>query len=56
MNLVCLLCGKSFEGEKEKFCSDSCSKSHIADISRRTAEDVKNDPVIRISYRKNNSI
>jgi hypothetical protein len=36
-------CGKAFEGETEKFCSDSCFKSHISDISRRIVKAVKND-------------
>jgi len=43
LNLVCLHCGRSFEGVKEKFCSQGCFDSHIADIARRTVKAVKED-------------
>ena len=43
MKIICLHCGKSFEGEKEKFCSQGCLNSHIADIARRTAKAVSED-------------
>ncbi|WP_179361852.1 hypothetical protein [Nitrosopumilus oxyclinae] len=44
MKMLCKHCGKAFEGNTEKFCSDSCFKSHISDISRRSAEAVEGDP------------
>jgi len=40
---TCLHCGKLFEGEKEKFCSQGCFDSHIADITRRTVKAVRED-------------
>jgi hypothetical protein len=43
LKILCFHCGKFFEGEKEKFCSDSCFKSHIAELARLTAEAVRND-------------
>jgi len=43
MNLVCEHCGKNFEGEYEKFCSNGCRDSHITSIEKRVREAVKND-------------
>lgn len=44
MSLVCLHCGKSFEGHNEKFCSNGCRDSHISSIEKRVKEATKNDP------------
>jgi len=35
MKLVCMHCGKSFEGNKDKFCSQGCRDSHILAIEYR---------------------
>ena len=43
MSLVCLHCGKSFEGINEKFCSNGCRDSHISSIEKRVKEATKND-------------
>ena len=43
MPLVCLHCGKSFEGHNEKFCSNGCRDSHIASIEKRVKEATEND-------------
>ncbi len=44
MLLVCLHCGKSFEGNNEKFCSNSCRDSHITSIEKRVKEATEHDP------------
>ena len=43
MNLICLHCGKSFGGEKTKFCSQSCMNSHVTSVEKRIREAVSND-------------
>ena len=37
-------CGKSFESENVKFCSQGCRDSYIVAIDNRTREVVRNDP------------
>lgn len=44
MRLVCLHCGKEFEGNNEKFCHNSCRDSHIMMLENKVRESVKNDP------------
>ena len=41
--LICLQCGKSFEMNDSKFCSQSCSDSYIDDIRKRVREAVDDD-------------
>lgn len=36
-------CGTSFEGNKTKFCSQSCKDSHIFTIERKVREAVASD-------------
>ena len=43
MKLVCLHCGKSFDWESEKFCSENCKNLHIADMDRRVENAVRED-------------
>ena len=43
MKLVCMHCGKEFEGSNEKFCHDSCRDAHIISLESRIRESVKND-------------
>ena len=44
MKLVCMHCGKKFEGNNEKFCHNSCRDAHIISIENKVRESVKNDP------------
>lgn len=43
MRLVCLHCGKSFDGNNEKFCNNDCRDSHIVAIEKKIREAVNND-------------
>lgn len=43
MSIVCLHCGKSFEGDNEKFCNNGCRDSHITLIEKRVEEATEND-------------
>lgn len=43
MKLICIHCGKSFEGNNTKFCSPSCRDSHITTIEKRVREAVNDD-------------
>ncbi len=43
MILVCLHCGKPFDGNNEKFCNNDCRDSHIVAIESRVREAVDND-------------
>lgn len=36
-------CGKPFEGENTKFCSQGCRDSHIVTLERKIREIVEND-------------
>ncbi|MBC8251252.1 MAG: hypothetical protein H8E89_06680 [Candidatus Nitrosopelagicus sp.] len=44
MKIICVHCGKSFEGKNTKFCSQGCRDSYIVAIDKRTREAVKDDP------------
>lgn len=44
MKLICLHCGKSFEGNNAKFCSQGCRDSRIVAIEKRIREAVEQDP------------
>ncbi|MCV0431140.1 hypothetical protein [Nitrosopumilus sp.] len=44
MEMICVHCGKSFEGDREKFCSQGCRDSFIVNIEKRAREAVRNDP------------
>jgi len=44
MKLVCTHCGKSFDGDNTKFCSQGCRDSYIIAIDKRTREASQNDP------------
>jgi len=44
LNLTCVLCGKLFEGDNAKFCSQGCRDSYIVAIDKKTREAVKDDP------------
>ena len=37
-------CGKSFEGNMSKFCSQSCKDTHITERGKKIHEAVQNDP------------
>jgi len=41
MQLICMYCNRLFEGNKSKFCSQSCRDSHIVSLEKRiqTIED-----------------
>ncbi|AFS80479.1 hypothetical protein NKOR_02925 [Candidatus Nitrosopumilus koreensis AR1] len=41
---VCMICGKNFDGNKERFCSQSCAETHIKDLEKRLHDAIKNDP------------
>ena len=41
--LVCLHCGRSFDGNNEKFCNNDCRDSFIVGIERRVREATEND-------------
>lgn len=43
MKLICVHCGRSFEGDNVKFCSQGCRDAYIVSIDRRVREAVKND-------------
>ena len=43
MRLVCLHCGKEFEGNNEKFCGNGCRDAHILSLENKVRESVKND-------------
>lgn len=38
MKLVCIHCGKYFDENNEKFCSQSCTSSYIAAVEKRGIE------------------
>ena len=44
MKLVCTHCGKPFDGDNTKFCSQGCRDSYIIAIDKRTREASQNDP------------
>ena len=44
MEIVCLGCGKSFEGKGEKFCNNVCRDSHIEKLEKLMNDATKNDP------------
>jgi rRNA maturation endonuclease Nob1 len=44
MKLICHHCSKSFEGNDEKFCHDSCRDAYIIKIDERVKRAVENDP------------
>jgi hypothetical protein len=44
MKLVCVRCGKYFEGDNAKFCSQGCRDSYIVALDKRTREASRNDP------------
>ena len=44
MKLICEHCGKSFEGDNTKFCSQGCRDSYIVAIDKRAREAIKGDP------------
>jgi len=44
LKLICVHCGKSFEGENTKFCSQECRDSYIVAMDKRVREAVKDDP------------
>ncbi|MFB5626568.1 MAG: hypothetical protein ACE5R5_00015 [Nitrosarchaeum sp.] len=44
MKIICLHCGKPFEGDNAKFCSQGCRDSHIVALEKRIREAVKEDP------------
>lgn len=41
---VCLRCGKNFDGNQERFCSQSCAETHVKDLEKRLHDAIKNDP------------
>ena len=43
MKLICVHCGRSFEGDNVKFCSQGCRDAHIVSLDRRIREAVRND-------------
>jgi predicted nucleic acid-binding Zn ribbon protein len=43
MLIVCLHCGKTFEGNNEKFCSNDCRDAHITSIEKRVIDATEND-------------
>lgn len=43
MNLICVHCGRSFEGNKDKFCSQGCRDSHILAIEHRLRKVMEDD-------------
>lgn len=44
MKLICGHCGKSFEGNNTKFCSQGCRDAFIVAVDKRVREAVKDDP------------
>ena len=44
MKLICMHCGKEFEGNNEKFCHNSCRDAHIVSLENRIREAVNDDP------------
>lgn len=47
-------CGKPFEGENTKFCSQGCRDSHIVALERKIREIVENDTSHVTKFTKNN--
>ncbi len=43
MKLICMHCGKSFEGNNAKFCSQPCKDAHIVSLEKRVREAVHDD-------------
>ena len=43
MKIICLHCGKVFDGDKTKFCSQGCRDSHIVALEKRVREAVDTD-------------
>ncbi|NJK78311.1 MAG: hypothetical protein HC944_06475 [Nanoarchaeota archaeon] len=43
MKIICIHCGRSFEGDKTKFCSQGCRDSHIVALEKRIREAVDTD-------------
>ncbi len=43
MKLTCLHCGKFFEGNATKFCSQSCKDTHVSLLDRKLREAVTSD-------------
>ena len=43
MKLICMHCGRSFEGNSTKFCSQSCRDARIVALERRIREEVRNN-------------
>ena len=37
-------CGKTFDGDKNIFCSQACKDSHISELAKRIHEAVNDDP------------
>ncbi|MCE2505589.1 MAG: hypothetical protein J4F36_03765 [Nitrosopumilaceae archaeon] len=37
-------CGRAFEGNNAKFCSQACKDSHIAALEKRVRQAVDDDP------------
>ena len=44
LKLVCMHCGKAFEGNMDKFCSQSCKDVHIVELAKRIRKAMQNNP------------
>ncbi len=44
MKIVCRGCGKSFNGNGEKFCNNICRDSHIEKLEEIVRKATKDDP------------
>jgi predicted nucleic acid-binding Zn ribbon protein len=48
MEQICLHCGKVFEGNNERFCSENCRHSRISIIKKRLRDAMNKNKTTRI--------